>query len=1040
MLALLCYSAAEAATITAVASGDWSSNSTWDCGCVPGAGDDVVIARRTVTVSSPQAANSIQLLSHSSANSILKVQADLIVSGTLDFTQTTGSKDLILYIDGSATLSVAGDLLMDHSSGDDQIILLNNYSGSEARLLVLGNVTYSKPGTSGDDLVLGLRGANSLFTVGGQLTMSHAGSSDRMTFDLNGGAMIVAGNSTINSTGGTVYYDMDGGDYTTSDLTITYGGNQDVLLYVDSDSKLNVTGNLTTVHNGGDDVLYYVNQNGGTNAELTVGGYFDYDKPTAAGDDLALLTDDANSVFNVAGSMDIDISGSGDRTTFNIDNGTFTIGGAVNADLNGGAGRLYFDLDGGTLTMPSLTVDHDGSEDLLFYLDNDARMTIAGDLIAHMTSGDDLLFRLNHGPGSDAALHVGNDLLITHDGNADDMVFDINKHAKLSVGNDLIINTTMSGGDYLDIDLANDQDTLSIGGDFLVTSSGSSYNSGDDLVIDQNGGLITVGGDMTWTKNHGDDMLIVLDHACTLAVAGDLTLANNAGDFALLETNHNGSRLLVTGDLNLLEAGGDDMELEINSQSQMDIRGDVNLSAPAAGELFLDMNNSSQLFLGGSLVRQASPTKFGSLTMSNGSTMTMDGTTQQTIAGRDGDGGDSFSYSLLKLENTFAFTPQFLMDGHYYVDDEICFLDGIVQTTSSAMIIIEDGATATGGSDQSFVDGPMKKIGNEPFTFIVGDAGRYARIGMTAPTSNSDEFIAEYHEAAYTDVSNFEPGINNVSTNEYWDFQRVSGTSQVTLSLYWEDAYWSSINDIADLFVAKYSTTDTEWKHLGQAAATGTLGIGGSGNVVANLLIDGSAPITFGSGIPTVNSLPIELLSFEAELNGDQVDITWTTATEFNNDFFTVERSKDGFAWEIISIVPGAGISNTVLEYAEVDPEPYTGVSYYRLTQTDYDGTYTHSDVAPIKYVKEEDSQVNVYPNPWDKTTSVNVELNGFEGNDVLVSLRDITGKEYYSRVIVANNEVVYNVIEPMSELAAGMYLITVRSEDQIFSKQLVIK
>jgi hypothetical protein len=94
--------------------------------------------------------------------------------------------------------------------------------------------------------------------------------------------------------------------------------------------------------------------------------------------------------------------------------------------------------------------------------------------------------------------------------------------------------------------------------------------------------------------------------------------------------------------------------------------------------------------------------------------------------------------------------------------------------------------------------------------------------------------------------------------------------------------------------------------------------------------------------------LPITLVSFDAKLSGKQVNITWTTSTEINNDYFTVERSADGINFERLTQIKGAGNSNFLKNYFFADESPFTGVNYYRLRQTDFDGKSTNSTIKAV--------------------------------------------------------------------------------------------
>ena len=87
-------------------------------------------------------------------------------------------------------------------------------------------------------------------------------------------------------------------------------------------------------------------------------------------------------------------------------------------------------------------------------------------------------------------------------------------------------------------------------------------------------------------------------------------------------------------------------------------------------------------------------------------------------------------------------------------------------------------------------------------------------------------------------------------------------------------------------------------------------------------------------------NLPIELLSFDGSKKDDYNLLKWTTASENNNDYFTIERSEDGENWKIIDIVDGTGNSTSNINYSLIDDSHKNVINYYRLKQTDYDGKF----------------------------------------------------------------------------------------------------
>ena len=114
--------------------------------------------------------------------------------------------------------------------------------------------------------------------------------------------------------------------------------------------------------------------------------------------------------------------------------------------------------------------------------------------------------------------------------------------------------------------------------------------------------------------------------------------------------------------------------------------------------------------------------------------------------------------------------------------------------------------------------------------------------------------------------------------------------------------------------------------------------------------------------------LPIELHSFTGMNQGDVNVLNWITSSELNNDYFTIERSVNGFDWELVDYVDGAGTSYHARLYTLTDETPFFPVTYYRLSQTDFDGAKKRHNVIAINSEKtfEGDLVSNLFPNPSD--------------------------------------------------------------------------
>ena len=192
--------------------------------------------------------------------------------------------------------------------------------------------------------------------------------------------------------------------------------------------------------------------------------------------------------------------------------------------------------------------------------------------------------------------------------------------------------------------------------------------------------------------------------------------------------------------------------------------------------------------------------------------------------------------------------------------------------------------------------------------------------------------------------------------------------------------------------------------------------------------------------VSALTPLPIELISFTANLNVDAVALSWITAAEVNNDYFTVEKSVDGLSFTEVLKVDGAGNSTGMIDYFDIDRNPYVGISYYRLKQTDYDGKTSYSNIVPVEYNPNGDPTISLFPNPSDVGTTTYLSLNQFEGGEVLVVLRDITGREIFSKVVIASSGNELIVLNENGSLAKGSYLVTATSKNKFYNKKLIVK
>ncbi|MCC6725062.1 MAG: T9SS type A sorting domain-containing protein [Saprospiraceae bacterium] len=152
--------------------------------------------------------------------------------------------------------------------------------------------------------------------------------------------------------------------------------------------------------------------------------------------------------------------------------------------------------------------------------------------------------------------------------------------------------------------------------------------------------------------------------------------------------------------------------------------------------------------------------------------------------------------------------------------------------------------------------------------------------------------------------------------------------------------------------------------------------------------------------------LPVELTDFQGFVQADAIALTWETASEVGNNFFEIEKSRDGRQWIEVGSMDGKGISNIATIYHFKDERPFPGVNYYRLRQVDFDGKEIFSKVIDIEFVNEGGKLV-VFPNPATEFIILkNADVGDFEKLEIFGS----------------GGNVIFTTIEEISTLKIGTW------------------
>ncbi|HXP52996.1 MAG TPA: T9SS type A sorting domain-containing protein, partial [Bacteroidia bacterium] len=242
-------------------------------------------------------------------------------------------------------------------------------------------------------------------------------------------------------------------------------------------------------------------------------------------------------------------------------------------------------------------------------------------------------------------------------------------------------------------------------------------------------------------------------------------------------------------------------------------------------------------------------------------------------------------------------------------------------------------------------------------------------------------------------------------------------------------------NSIDNLLIAqRFDTIRNTWSdYLGP---TGTTVINGNVSTVQT----NNSPDIYSGGFfrswtlaSSENPLPIELTSFTAECQNFSAILQWTVSSQRNNDYFTIEKTSDGIHYTTVAVVKGAGNSSNSITYSAIDDNPLTGVTYYRISQTDYDGTTTNLNTVVYQPCENEATE-NAFVFNFN---SINVQINSLINDNYTITLLSVLGQPVLTEsrsVAIGNNTFILN-----TNVSDGIYILNIRNDNVNYIKRLYI-
>jgi hypothetical protein len=664
-----------------------------------------------------------------------------------------------------------------------------------------------------------------------------------------------------------------------------------------------------------------------------------------------------------------------------------------------------------------------------------------------------------------------------HDFLVDQPNFTISGTGTIEIGGDQDVRLSSTGlsiGCHMNINVDGPDADLAADGDFEIVAVGSTLTitnggavvTGDDLRVGpdgfdasnstitvDNGGVLDIGDDINFrnsgTLGHADGFGLTNNGTVSVAELLEfnsetsITITNNnlfTVDGNITSVAAASSVTFMNGANATFNIGGSihtEMILVFTATGNtVNYFGGINQTVRPTTYYHLTLSGSGIKTAGGDIVMRGNWTRSGSATFAPGTnTVTFSAliaTSAQTISAVGGE-----TFYRLTINSALATSPQIILNNPLTVTNTLTMTAGNINLNGNSIALTATGTTALvhsltsasgwmyGGSFTRTRAAVGIGVGVSRAMFPLGTATdwRPFMVGQTLDANSAGNITVShnYSNSTTSDVS-FAEGITR-RHNNFWTLSTTVVGSGATYSIQAGGTTWGTIEaGAAGLADLRMSTS------------SGVVGTHGAASGGPDYRVNRTA-VPFASlannyhvaSTDNVNTtLPIELISFSAEVIQDAVKLNWETASELNNDFFTVERSTGGEVFASIGQVNGRGTTNQNNHYSLIDHNPIYGTAYYRLKQTDFDGTFTYSRIIDVTYDGSTFATMEVFPNP-SAGDFVTIKISGLENNEsVPVVMFDRVGREYM-RLLLNVDETsgtASKTFTPDKPLPQGVYVL----------------
>jgi hypothetical protein len=608
--------------------------------------------------------------------------------------------------------------------------------------------------------------------------------------------------------------------------------------------------------------------------------------------------------------------------------------------------------------------------------------------------------------------------------------------------------TNSGGGEEASIDIVNSARFECNNLAATLSGTESAAGAGRDIELRMlNNAQVTIHGNLTLNRTGGRRIALNIGSTSTanvrVMIAGNMTVNHSNG---LNETNKDlpvtvrgQSSISILGNLNASSTSARALTFTFNENSMLDVDGNVTLTGSANTNLTWRANNTARLFFGGDIqmTYPASPNPSAftfSSTSPNISTVTFDGIANQTVPAE--------TYGNLVIDNP----TQVTLTGNIIVKNVLNLARGKMLAAGRTVTLDVAGSTLTGSSAAYICNGTLIRALNSgpgAHWFYVGSVEKgYSAVSLTDLSSPST-FAITYSPISPGSASApgpYNPDLKDdvavavVSHGEFWNINRALGSGSANIKLGWNAA--SDVNGMAldQLRIAHWN--GAQWNSMGNCDFTGDED---SGELKTQVPVSNFGPFTLASVSSDNRLLPVTILKFSAQPENEKVILTWKTSSEIDNDYFIIERSKDGLQFEAIGTIDGHGTTHEPIDYKYTDATPLPCRSYYRLKQVDYDGESESFNIVSVK--RDPSDEIELYPNPVSHTSSEPINITLPECNSeghILLIVYDAVGNVKWNAILEPGSQRLRLYPQELA-LDPGMYSINVAYPFKSFIAKIVV-